>query len=274
MQWCDAVHVVIHTKTGDHQEIGLFVVPHICNLLTTQSIATSSKTYVHLAHLKLADESQDGRLQVDMLIGSDLYWQFVTGETIWARQGPVAVGITLGWILCYFNTVSTGDCSLYGFCDASTAAYAAVVYLVAETSSHRSSSFVAAKTRVVPLAQLTIPRLELLSALLLAQLITTVSRSLSTRVELMEPKCFMDSKIAYFWIKSTGRDWRPFVQNRVNEIHRLTLPSCWDHCCGKENPADIPTRGMTPLELSLNPMWRSGPTWLRTETNRPIESSA
>lgn len=66
----------------DHQEIGLFVVPHICNLLTTQSIATSSKTYVHLAHLKLADESQDGRLQVDMLIGSDLYWQFVTGETI------------------------------------------------------------------------------------------------------------------------------------------------------------------------------------------------
>ena len=53
---------------------------------------------------------------------------------------------------CYFNTVSTGDCSLYGFCDASTAANAAVVYLVAETSSHRSSSFVAAKTRVAPLA--------------------------------------------------------------------------------------------------------------------------
>ena len=154
---------------------------------------------------------------------------------------------------CYFNIVSTGDCSLYGFCDASTTAYAAVVYLVAETSSHRSSNFVAAKTRVAPLAQLTIPRLELLSALLLAQLITTVSKRLSTRVELMEPKCFTVSKIAYFWIKGTGRDWRPFVQNRVNEIHQLTSPSCWDHCSGKENSADIPTRSTTPLKLSLSP---------------------
>ena len=93
------------------------------------------------------------------------------------------------------DRVITLPCSLYGFCDASTAAYAAVMYLVVETSSHRSSSFVAAKTRVAPLAQLTIPRLELLSALLLARLITTVSKSLSTRVELMEPNCFTDSKL-------------------------------------------------------------------------------
>ena len=97
--WCDVVRVVIHTKTSDHHEIKLFIVPHICDPLTTQSIATSSKTYAHLAHLKLADEPQDGRLQVDMLIGSDLYWQFVTGETIQAQQGPVAVGTTLGWVL-------------------------------------------------------------------------------------------------------------------------------------------------------------------------------
>lgn len=51
---------------------------------------------------------------------------------------------------------------LYGFCDASTAAYAAVVSLVEEADDHKYSSFVS-KTRVSPLKAQTIPRLELLS---------------------------------------------------------------------------------------------------------------
>ena len=167
---------------------------------------------------------------------------------------------------CYFDKFKTDltDYHLYEFCDASTMAYAAVVYLVREDNTQKSSSFVVSKTRVVPLKSLTIPRLELLSAVLLARLITTVSESLSTRVELREPRCFTDSQVTYFWIRGVGRDWKPFVQNRVNEIHKLLPPDCWIHVPGKENPADIPSRGLTPLELSQNPMWTNGPAWLKT----------
>ena len=167
---------------------------------------------------------------------------------------------------CYFDTTrdETTNYCLYGFGDASITAYAAVVYLVEETYDHKCSSFVVSKTRVSPLKALTIPRLELLSAVLLARLIATVSESLSTRMELSEPRSFTDSQVSLFWIKGTGRDWKPFVQNRVNEIPRLVPVECWNHCSGKENPADIPSRGATPLELSVNQMWQNGPAWLKT----------
>ena len=156
---------------------------------------------------------------------------------------------------------------LYGFCDASITAYAAVVYLVEEASGCKRSSFVASKTRVAPLKTLTIPRLELLSAVLLARLISNITDSLSTRIDLKEPKCYTDSQVSLFWIKGTGRDWRPFVQNRVNEVHKLVPAEYWDHCSGKENPADIPSRGLTPIELSVNQLWRNGPEWLKTSIN-------
>lgn len=65
--------------------------------------------------------------------------------------------------------------TLCGFCDASTAAYATVVYLVMKTQRNTHTQFLVAKARVAPMQTLTIPRLELLSALLLSRLITTVS---------------------------------------------------------------------------------------------------
>ena len=87
----------VRTKSGGRQELDLFVVPHICDPLTTQTVGTCSRMYNHLAQLDLADISQNETLEVDMLIGSDFYWQFVTGETIRGQSGPVAVGTTLGW---------------------------------------------------------------------------------------------------------------------------------------------------------------------------------
>ena len=82
----------------------------------------------------------------------------------------------------YLNKVDEDLLSqtLYGFCDASTQAYAAVVYLALRTNSGVTVQFVVSKTRVAPLQSQTIPRLELLSALLLSKLVTSVIDSLKS----------------------------------------------------------------------------------------------
>ena len=121
--------------------------------------------------------------------------------------------------------------------------------------------FVASKTRVAPLQRQTIPRLELLSTLLLAKLLLNVTDCLSMKLNLTQLRCFTDSQVALFWIVGTDKEWKPFVQNRVNEIRSLTPVQCWSHCSGKDNTADVPSRGLTPLELSVNLLWRDGPKW-------------
>ncbi|CAB4015917.1 Hypothetical predicted protein [Paramuricea clavata] len=40
------------------------------------------------------------------------------------------------------------------------------------------------------------------------------------------------------------------------------LRKLWNHCASKDNPADIPSRRTSPVELS-NSMWFSGPEWLK-----------
>lgn len=121
---------------------------------------------------------------------------------------------------------------LHGFCDASKEAYAAVIYLVARSDSQVCVRFVVSKTRVVPRQELTIPRLELMSALLLARLIDGVKKSLSSNLSLEQPTCYTDSMVALYWIIGVDKVWKQFVQNRVLEIRELLPVSCWRHCPG------------------------------------------
>ena len=88
----------------------------------------------------------------------------------------------------YHRRIDEEVCSyvLCEFCDASTTAYAAVVYLGMKTWANTHTQFVAAKTRVAPLQTITIPRLELLSALLLSRLLATVSSALESTLPDLE----------------------------------------------------------------------------------------
>ena len=92
-----------------------------------------------------------------------------------------------------------------GFCDALAGAYAAVVYLRIEGSAGITVNFVVSKTRVSPVNKQSIPRLELLSSLLLAKLISSVSTALETEIQLQPHCCYSDSKVALFWIKGTTK---------------------------------------------------------------------
>ena len=108
--------------------------------------------------------------------------------------------------LLYPNpTCSIQSARLVGFCDASSKAYAAIVYLRLETEEHQVDvNFVAAMTRVAHIGGMTIPRLELLSALLLSKLINGVHAALEPELQLSDPLCISDSKVALFWIQGTS----------------------------------------------------------------------
>ncbi|XP_065902306.1 uncharacterized protein [Dysidea avara] len=173
-----------------------------------------------------------------------------------------SVMVTIPRCYSWSLSKSSGKYTLYGFCDASSRAYAAVVYMRIETNVGSSVEFVASKTRVSPVERQTIPRLELLSALLLANLMASVLTALEREITFSSITCFTDSKVALYWIRGVEKEWKQFVQNRVIEIRRLVAADCWLHCPGRENPADIPSRGMTPSELRGNVLWRHGPSWL------------
>ena len=176
---------------------------------------------------------------------------------------------------CYLSEVEEDGVSysLCGFCDASSRAYAAVVYLVLQSDAKTIVQFVAAKTRVAPLQPQTIPRLELLSALLLSRLIITVADSFKPMLPHLDQRCYTDSRVALHWIRGVDKEWKPFVRNRVAEIQRHVSPDCWNHCPGETNPADLPSRGLTPLQLSSSKLWYNGPEWLSEPTSHPPQVS-
>ena len=74
--------------------------------------------------------------------------------------------------------------------------------------------FVAAKTRVVhAVGIVTIPRLELFSALLLSKLNTSIYSALKSKLRLDDAACFTDTKVSLYWIQGVNHEWTQFVEN-------------------------------------------------------------
>ena len=93
---------------------------------------------------------------------------------------------------------------LHGLTDASKRVYCALVHLVYETEEGTFSTLVCAKTRVAPLKELTIPRLELMSARILASIMGTVYKAVQTQVKIDGCRYLLDSKTALYWINNAG----------------------------------------------------------------------
>ena len=151
---------------------------------------------------------------------------------------------------------------LHAFGDASDKGYGACVYLRAELQDGSCvSSLVMSKAKVAPLKKVTVPRLELLGALLCSRLLVFVRQALKLPMN-VDYMCWTDSMVALSWIRSEPGRWKAFVANRVAEIHDLTSPDKWSHCPGSENPADLVTRGVTAQELVSSAVWLHGPEFL------------
>ena len=151
---------------------------------------------------------------------------------------------------------------LCGFCDASIIAFAACTFLVTVADKGLHSSLVESKTHVAPVDQQSVPRLELLSAVLLTRLIITVEKAFKTILRIDKRLCWSDSTTALQWIKNEERELESFVQKRVDKIRKLAEPQTWSYVRSEDNPADISTRGFKASELPVEDKWWKGPKWL------------
>ena len=134
---------------------------------------------------------------------------------------------------------------LHGCCDASTVAYAAVIYFrFSDGNGAIKTSFIMAKTRVAPIKQTSVPRLELMAAHCLAKLAQYVIEGLKSMLDFHSVHLWSDSKIVLAWLSKPSYCWKTFVKNRVQEIHDCFEVTVWKHCAGVENPADGFSRGM------------------------------
>lgn len=163
---------------------------------------------------------------------------------------------------------------LHGFCDAAETAYGACVFVKSINSDgNQTCNILCAKTRVSPLKQLTIPKLELCGAVLLANLTHKVTESM--QIPFDKTFFWCDSTIVISWIKSSPSSLKPFVANRVAQIQNLTSANSWNYVSSSQNPADLLSRGIIPGKILNSRLWFHGPEWLTlSETDWPTSENS
>ncbi|KAG1660356.1 PiggyBac transposable element-derived protein 3 [Nymphon striatum] len=229
-----------------------------CKLVNHKSLALSRLNQLskkESQYNKVLFEFEAAAIIGEVKVPPDKFSQWVQGFDILRKwQIPRRYDSTLIWS-------SIPNLELHGFGDASEKGYGAAIYLRIPCSSAYRTCLVMAKSRVAPLKQMTVPRLELMGALLVARLIMFVKNAL--HFSDVSIHCWSDSTIVLQWIKGHPSKWKTFIANRIYEIHELTSPDSWSHCSGESNPADLMTRGVSAQNLVDSELWLNGPIWLR-----------
>ncbi|KAJ0177932.1 hypothetical protein K1T71_006805 [Dendrolimus kikuchii] len=171
----------------------------------------------------------------------------------------------------------TGFCKarsiqIVGFADASNSAYGCCVYLGVLDDLHNVKvSLLCSKSRVNSLKQkLTMPRLELNAAVLLAKLVARIHSTLKLKLIINDVILYSDSQIVLAWLKTNINTLNTYVANRVKIITELTDKYIWSYISSDENAADSLSRGILPHKLQGHPLWWNGPDNLQGSDYKPV----
>lgn len=94
-QKCDVVTLKLEDRNDEAVKISVLSLTAICSPLPS---CIDSTSYPHLQGLQLADCS-DSQDLVDVLVGSDHYWDLVSNEIVRGDFGPTAIKSRFGWLL-------------------------------------------------------------------------------------------------------------------------------------------------------------------------------
>ncbi|XP_062534004.1 uncharacterized protein LOC134203041 [Armigeres subalbatus] len=165
---------------------------------------------------------------------------------------------------CYFKAASAeldGTLQAHLFVDASEAAYSAVVYFrIVDAEGNPQCFLVTDKTKVAPIKYASIPRLELMAAVLGARLLSFVGENHT--VPIHQRYCWSDSKTVLAWLCSDHRRYSQFVACRVGEVLSLSKENEWRWVPSRHNIADEATKwGKGPC-FDEESRWIQGPEFL------------
>ncbi|XP_055590156.1 uncharacterized protein LOC129742300 [Uranotaenia lowii] len=210
-----------------------------------------------------------GKVLIQDLWRSGISWDDQVGDPIFTRWNEWAKMIefiqTIRVPRSYFvnaTKLTYKNTELHVFVDASEVAYSCVAYFrVVQDEGSMDLALISGKSKVAPLKPLSIPRLELQSCLLGAQLLSLIKKE--HEIDISRTILWTDSRTALSWIHSDPRNYRPFVAHRVSEILEFTTPANWRWVPSKANPADEATKWGCGPYFTNNSNWFSGPNFLR-----------
>lgn len=116
------------------------------------------------------------------------------------------------------------------------------------------------KSRVAPLKQMTIPRMELTAAVLAVRVDTLLRKEL--QLQLDKFIFWTDSTTVLKYINNETKRFQTFVANTISFVRDATDASQWRYVNTKENPADEASRGITADRFLNCKRWIKGPEFL------------
>ena len=167
---------------------------------------------------------------------------------------------------------TSAEVHLIVFADASETSFAATAYFRFEVEGNVSLAHVMSKTKVAPLKQLSIPKLELQAAVLAVRVAQAVKKLHTFTIHSVSYAT--DSKIVLSWITAETLKLRQFVAPRIGEILEFSTRNEWHHVRSKLNVADDGTKWKDPTMGDVNTRWFQGPDYLRLRQEEwPFQSA-
>jgi Pao retrotransposon peptidase len=144
---------------------------------------------------------------------------------------------------CSCESKEVDGMTIHVFADASSEAYGAVAYARhLYKTGEVSVRFIYSKTKVAPLMSMSIPRLQLMAAILALRLSQNVVRALE--IAASDVQFWNDCMNVLWWLRSHSRTYKPFVANRIGELQMAKNPEQWRYVPTDVNPAALASRGI------------------------------
>ena len=177
----------------------------------------------------------------------------------WLDKLPKLVQVSIPRCVTPKQFADNVDARIHQLYDASQDAYGTVSYLgLGDTVGNTHCSFLLGKSRLAPIKQLSIPRLELSAATMAVRIDNQLRREMM--IPLQESVLWCDSLIVLGYINNKKRRFQTFVANRVAVINDESAPDQWRYVLTQDNVADDATRGLKAHEVKGR--WTSGPVFL------------
>ena len=208
-----------------------------------------------------------GRLIMQDLCQEGLHWdkqvseEYVKKWEAWKRELYDLEKLSLGMCIKPSNFCKIVNISLHNFSDTPEIGYGQCSYLrVVDENENIHCSLIMGKARVAPKTFVSIPRLELVAAVLSVKISNMIKKEL--QLQELDEYFWTDSRVVLGYIANDTRAFKTFVAKRVHMIQENSNIKQWKYVPSKENPADDASRGMNFKKFVNIDRWFQGPKFL------------